>query len=87
MMTIWEKLARCSSPGEIQRMVRGTGWELIETGEVERLREALIAFKAAKASVGANSYDGVDEHTRYLLDHADAQAGLALGSVCEANHD
>lgn len=37
-MTIWEKLARCNSPGEIQRMVRGTNWELVKSTEIERLR-------------------------------------------------
>lgn len=55
--------------------------------EIERLREALIAFRKAKASVGGNSYDGLDEHTRDLLEHADGQADLALGSPFEADSE
>lgn len=49
--------------------------------EIEQLREALVAFQEAKASVAGDSYDGVDEHTRDLLEHADVQASLALGSM------
>jgi hypothetical protein len=45
---------------------------------------ALVAFMEAKASVGANSYDGVDQHTRDLLEYADVQAALALAKAKES---
>lgn len=36
-MNIWEKLVRCETPGELQRMIRGTNFELVENGEIARL--------------------------------------------------
>lgn len=33
-MDIWEKLVRCTTPGEIKRMVEGNNWELVLKSEV-----------------------------------------------------
>lgn len=53
-MNIWEKLARCDSPGEIQRVMEGTGWALVESTEIKRLWAGLAAavgfFEEATAS-------------------------------------
>lgn len=40
MMTIYEKLARCSTPGEIQRMLAGNGFELAPAPQ--RARDATL---------------------------------------------
>ena len=40
-MDIWEKLARCETPGELKRMCNGTNWELVEKDEIDRLRANL----------------------------------------------
>jgi len=29
---IWEKLARCTTPGEVKRMVEGNNWKLVVKG-------------------------------------------------------
>ncbi len=46
-MDIWEKLARCETPGELQRMCKGTNWELVEKGKIEQLRKVLNEVAAA----------------------------------------
>ena len=59
-MNIWEKLARCDSPGEVQRMVRGTGWEIADSAEIKRLRDvrfhARMVADLLRLSPGGDQY-------------------------------
>ncbi len=49
-MNIWEKLARCTSPGEIQRMVRGTNWSLVESDNLERLQSVSAKYDELRSA-------------------------------------
>jgi len=51
-MDIWEKLARCETSGEVQRMCRGTGWTLVEADEIKRLKQALADAHGLLVSYG-----------------------------------
>ena len=46
--------------------------------QISKLEAALTAFRKAKDWVAADSYDGIDERGRQLLDEADGQARVVL---------
>ena len=58
------------------------GEALTASQEVERLREALGLFMAAKAGIAADSYDGIEERYVALLEEAGSRA-RALGINCD----
>lgn len=72
----------------IEEMVEATqtGATLVEwyrkaLAERADLTEIVRAFQQAKAWVASDSYDGIDDRGRELLELADSRANIAIGSL------
>ncbi len=87
-MNIYEKLSRCSSPGEVERMIRGNNFSLAApdtVAERDRLQKLIIDFqewcRVERAALGAiDGYD-YDSGQEYGLRRAEIEVEKRLRSI------